>query len=96
MLRQSEIEFDGKTYVNDLDQQRLSGQLLAVHSLMSDHQWRTLAEIVCLLGKGSETGVSARLRDLRKPRFGSLTVESRRRQPGGLWEYRITESGNAT
>lgn len=96
MLKQSEIDFDGKSYVKSLDQQRLSGQLLSVHSLMSDRQWRTLSEIVALLGKGTETGVSARLRDLRKPRFGAMTIESRRRQPNGVWEYRLTEkSGEA-
>ena len=45
----------------------------------------------CLLdcGKASETGISARLRDLRKTKFGGYNVESRRRGVGGLWEFRV-------
>ena len=36
----------------------------------------------------SEASVSARLRDLRKPRFGGHTVE-RRRRTQSVWEYRL-------
>jgi len=63
-----------------------------VRDLMRDGRWRTLAEIVELCG-GSEAGVSARLRDLRKPQHGGRRVERRRRgEPRlGLWEYRLEE-----
>lgn len=80
-------KFDGETYEPKKDQRRLSGQLFAVRTLMADKKWRTLAEISATVG-GSEAGVSARLRDLRKPRFGSYTV-NRRRKEGGLWEYQV-------
>ncbi len=43
----------------------------------------------CLLAHATETGISARLRDLRKPKFGGYVVESKRRFDGGLWEYRL-------
>jgi hypothetical protein len=43
----------------------------------------------CLLAHATETGISARLRDLRKPKFGGYVVESKRRYDGGLWEYRL-------
>ena len=51
---------------------------------MGDQHWRTLHEIASWVG-GSETGISARLRDLRKDGY---TV-NRRRVTGanGLWEY---------
>jgi hypothetical protein len=78
--------FAGKD-VDLLDAKRLTGQLIRVREIMYDQEWRTLAEIVELVG-GSEAGVSARLRDLRKVRFGSHEVKRRRRGgKGGLWEY---------
>lgn len=82
--------FDGRTFEPHHDAIRLSGQLARVRDLMSDQRWRTLAEIVDAVG-GSEAGVSARLRDLRKSRFGGFTVDRRRRgaPSAGLWEYRV-------
>lgn len=51
--------------------------------------WRTLRELADRAG-GSEAGVSARLRDLRKPEFGAYVVERRRREGcANLWEYRV-------
>lgn len=80
------VRFDGPD-VSIADEKRLTGQLERVFTLMSDGTWRTLAEIARAVG-GSEAGVSARLRDLRKPRWGRHTVERARRGPG-LWEYRL-------
>lgn len=84
------MDFDGKTYEPLFDKARLNTILGRVWNLMRDHEWRTLSEIKEITG-GSEASVSARLRDLRKERFGSLEVERRRRGPAadGLWEYRI-------
>lgn len=81
------FNFDGETYVPALDQERLSSQFLQVKDLMSDGQWHTLTEIATAVG-GSEAAVSARVRDLRKSRFGGYTVE-RRRATQGLFEYRL-------
>lgn len=83
--------FDGETYEPDLDQARLGDQLCSVLGLMLDGQWRTLAGISALV-HAPEASVSARLRDLRKPRFGAKTVE-RRRRGEGLWEYRLVAEG---
>lgn len=83
--------FDGATYDEKKDGPRLSRQLDRVKALMLDGQWRTLRHIVdSIEGPASEAGVSARLRDLRKRRFGACLVE-RRRLPGspGLHEYRL-------
>lgn len=54
---------------------------------------RSSSQSPCVLdiGKASETGISARLRDLRKVKFGAYVVERRRRGEGGLYEYRVTE-----
>jgi hypothetical protein len=79
--------FDGVT-VTLADTARLTGQLAKVEALMLDGQWRTLAQIAYLV-EGSEAGVSARLRDLRKVRFGAYTVEHRH-LGHGLWVYRVT------
>ncbi len=86
--------FDGSTFSAPLDGKRLSTQFERVRELMSDHAWRTLAEIQAAAG-GTEASISARLRDLRKVRFGRHTVERRRRGDPrrGLHEYRLAEPG---
>ena len=83
--------FDGETYDADRDHDRLGRQLRDVRDLMSDGEWRTLMDIEYRLGY-PEASISARLRDLRKPRFGGYTVE-RRYAGGGLWKYRLTANG---
>ena len=80
-------EFDGKTYDPVLDKARLSRQLDAVKDLMRDGEWRSLGEIAAATGC-PEASVSARLRDLRKLKFGGHIVE-RRRLSEGLHEYRL-------
>lgn len=82
--------FDGVTVDPALDQERLARLLDRVRDFMADGQWRTLAQIKAECG-GSEAGISARLRDLRKPQFGGHTVEHRRKgdPKDGLWEYRL-------
>ena len=83
--------FSGVTYEPHLDEARLSGQLKRVRDLMSDGRSRTLAQIAQEVGS-SEASVSARLRDLRKPRFGLFTVH-RHRIGKGLYCYQLGERG---
>jgi len=80
--------FDGATFDQDKDGPRLHRQLETVKAWMLDGRWRTLAEINFATDV-PEASVSARLRDLRKEKFGSYTVERRRRSVG-LHEYRVT------
>lgn len=90
--------FDGKTFEPARDEVRLSGQLARVYNCMRDGRWRTLSEIRYALSyegltpKDSEAGISARLRDLRKKRWGSHVV-NRRRRGVGLWEYQVIVNG---
>jgi hypothetical protein len=90
------MRFDGAT-VDMRDADRLGRQLWAVRMLMRDGRWRTLTEIQSLLvDEGVQAmlpSVSARLRDLRKERFGSYTVDRRARAGAGrgLFEYRVTK-----
>jgi hypothetical protein len=86
-MSQVALRFDGDTFDAELDGDRLTSQFKRVSLLMRDGQWRTLFDIAEHVG-GSEAGVSARLRDLRKPKFGGYFVERRRRNKG-LWEYRL-------
>lgn len=79
--------FDGTTFNPGRDAPRLAGQLERVKRLMLDGHWRRLRDIAIEV-RGTETAVSARLRDLRKPRFGRFVVE-RRHVGGGLHEYRM-------
>lgn len=82
--------FDGATYDALFDGARLGRQLHAVCLLMRDGSWWTHLELKMAGVPGSVTGISARIRDLRKQKFGGYTVERRRRQEhDGLWEFRI-------
>jgi hypothetical protein len=87
-------DFDGETYRRALDHQRLGAQLLRVALYMSDGEWRTL-RMIARATDDPEASISARLRDLRKRKFGGHTVE-RDRIRGGLYRYRIvlTERAN--
>ena len=91
METQLELDFDGETFDSVLDTVRLSRQAQLVFDLMRDGRWRTLSEITSAIGSGSEAGVSARLRDFRKPKFGGFVVDRRRRgnQTKGVFEYRV-------
>lgn len=82
------LRFDGPD-VNDTDVKRLTHQHERLFELMSDGVWRSLPVIAHRTGD-PEASISAQLRHLRKPRFGGHTVDRRRSEGGGLWEYRLT------
>jgi hypothetical protein len=84
----------GPAYDPKLDGQRLGEQgeriLKYMLSLPWD-TWSTLAEIEQATGY-PQASLSAWLRHFRKPKFGSYTVDKRRRTDGegtsfGTWEY---------
>jgi hypothetical protein len=79
--------FDGKTYEPQVDQKRLETLLGRVEYALKGGRWWTLRDLADVCG-GSEASVSARLRDLRKPRFGGHRIE-RKRLEGGLYAYRM-------
>lgn len=84
-------------------QKRAATQLEAVRSLTGPtlstgvRQWWTLRGLVNVLRAcdihATEAGVSARLRDLRRPQHGGHRVERREKSPG-LWEYRVGPPGS--
>ena len=94
------VHFDGETYEARRDHRRLTSQLVIIADLMSAGDWWTLDELkrACIARYGKhygEAGISARIRDLRKPKFGASEVESRRHpDANGLWQYRITPRRN--
>ncbi len=87
----NEPDFDGETYVEGLDKVRLTSQLRKVYEAMSDGQWRTLRALSRITGS-SESSVSARLRDLRKQKFGGRDI-LRERVSKGLYHYRVNTGG---
>jgi len=82
-----DAEHDGETYDRDRDKIRLNTQTESVYNYMCDGQWRTLGQIAQAT-RSPQASISARLRDLRKDRFGGHTVE-RRYVAAGLWQYRL-------
>ena len=79
---------DGSSYEPTKDFTRLNRQAQAVYTYMQNGLWRTLSEISQATG-APEASVSARIRDLKKLRFGGYPVHKRRRADKGLWEYRL-------
>jgi hypothetical protein len=79
--------FGGETYEAARDEDRLRAQLHRVAMVMRDGQWRTLNSISARTND-PPASVSARLRDLRKEKFGGHQVD-RRYLRRGLFEYRV-------
>lgn len=77
----------GTTYDDDEDYVRLNKQATDVWRVMFDRRWYTLSRLEVLTGH-PQASISARIRDFRKERFGSHTVE-RVRLEGGLFTYRL-------
>jgi hypothetical protein len=81
---------DGATFDPYLDEDRLNKQMRRVFAAMRDGKWRTLNEIAARTGD-PEASISARLRDFRKPKFGSLIL-NRKRVGDGLFAYQLAQS----
>jgi DUF971 family protein len=80
---------DGITYCHERDGIRLHKQHKRVLEVMEDGKEHTLAELA-LRTRDPEASVSARLRDLRKARFGSYDIQ-RRYVERGLYAYRLVK-----
>jgi hypothetical protein len=75
------------------DPERLGRQLKAIRQIMSDGEWRTFKEIQTILATeydiaADSPGISARLRDFRKPQFGGHDLQ-KYKVANGLWKYRV-------
>ena len=87
--RQLELNFSGSNYKPSVDRPRLKRQFEIIFDLMKDGLPRTLFQIRNATGF-SEASVSAQLRNLRKPSFGSHTVLKERKSEGsGTWSYTL-------
>jgi len=86
------MRYNGAEYDPALDNKRLDKQLGRVYRCMIDGNWRTLQEIAWITGD-PQASISAQLRHLRKPRFGSYRVNKRRRgnPGGGVFEYQLQQ-----
>lgn len=86
MVEQIAIDFDGATYDRELDGSRLRVQLEAVKKVLSDGKPHTILDFIYC--SGSEAGQRARIRDLRKVKFGRHVI-LRARETNGLFSYRM-------
>ena len=78
----------GPAYDESKDGKRIKKQHEVIRDFLLQHRsWFTLAELRGLL-QYPEASISAQLRHLRKPKFGSYRVEKQRRH-GGTWEYKL-------
>ena len=85
----------GPTYDPVKDGARISTQMERIRNFALDQSSPlTLGEFKMALEKQHgtifpEASISAQLRHLKKPRFGSYQLQKRRRDGAGLWEYRL-------
>jgi hypothetical protein len=79
--------FDGPDLTPE-DTPRLATQLEAVRDFMTDGRFHTLTEIAAA-AKCTTQSASARIRDLRKSRFGGHKVERRRIADTAVYQYRL-------
>jgi hypothetical protein len=82
--------FDGSTFEVEHDQSRLTKQLDVVREVLLGGQWHTPEQLEAATGY-RWASISARIRDLRKSRFGAFVVERRScgERAKGCFEYRI-------
>lgn len=90
-MKDDDKTFDGKTYKPSRDKRRLTSQYTRIFELMKDGAWRTPDEIAAKLGLPRSDGITARMRDYRKPRNGAHEVNTRHRGDvrRGLVEYQL-------
>ena len=88
-LRTSRPGFDGVTYNPALDEARLESQMGRVFECLRSGEWYTPTEMSAITGD-NWSSVNARIRDLRKAKFGAWIVD-RVRDPNnrGLHRYRL-------
>lgn len=82
---ENQMVFDGPDYDHARDSERLSSQYQTIFDLMKDGQERTLSQIAFITGY-STSSISAQLRHMRKPRFGSHVV-TKKYLGNGLFTY---------
>jgi hypothetical protein len=81
------FRFNGSDYDPKRDNVRLTGQLQRVFKCMADSKWRSLGDIEEVTGD-PQASISAQLRHLRKPRFGSYQVD-KKYLGDGLYHYKL-------
>ena len=80
--------FDGKTYDPALDSARLGSSLSRLRGflLRSPNMWHSMGQLMRATGNDDWASVSARLRDLRKTKFGGFDIRAQR-VTNGVWQY---------
>jgi hypothetical protein len=85
---------DGETYEPKRDRKRLNSQAVDVFLFMLKRDWLTLDEIQRGTGRKVQS-ISARIRDFRKEKFSSHTVDTMH-IGNGVWVYRLIPNKKAT
>ena len=80
--------FDGADYQPERDQDRLSKGFERVREFMEGKPPMSVEEIMFGAGMKSATSTSSMIRNLRKKKFGSRTVE-RTYVSNGLYKYQL-------
>ena len=96
-MTQTEFNYEAGQAAKEPSIRTLNNEVLA---LLRAGDWWMPYEI-CANFKGwmgimaSESSITARLRDLRKPQYGAHNIEKRRREGSTAFEYRLNDREEA-
>lgn len=81
--------FHGPVYKKEIDQKRLTKQMLKIFAFMMDDEWHTLYEI-SINTEAPEASISAALRAMTRKEWGGHTkLRERVAEHRGLYRYKI-------
>lgn len=60
-----------------------------LYEVLKDGEWHTFSELYTAVGAGSRTGMAARIRDLRKPRYGGYIIRTKYTSGRGDAEFQL-------
>lgn len=83
-------DFEGDSYIAEIDKERLTKQSDKIWMVMLDGKWHTLQDIENQT-QAPQASISSCLRNFRKKKWGSHTVDKRRVDDlKGTFEYKLT------
>ena len=86
-ITEQELHFHGPD-ITEEENKKMSAAMLRVFSLMKDGQWRTLENLMNVIGSPTQS-IAIYLRAFREKRYGGHIVNKRKVGKGRIFEYQL-------